>query len=119
MTEEKLETTVPSVALPTQPDLDALIAATLDRQHLVAELNHATLSDLRRAVRRRRLRRWARVVAFSFGLPLMLFVCAYLLYMYVFPAFSASVYALCLIFPLLALLYGLQQAVRNFSPEQV
>ena len=38
-------------------NIDTLISATLDRQHLVAEINRATLSDLRRTVRRRRLRR--------------------------------------------------------------
>ena len=79
-------------------NIDTLISATLDRQHLVAEINRATLSDLRRTVRRRRLRRWARVVAFAFTMPLIVFACAYLLYMYVLPAmhtFHRSVLLIC------------------------
>lgn len=100
-----------------ETNLDNLIAATLDRQHLIAELNRATLTDLRRTVRRRRMRRWARVVAFSFGVPLAVFVCAYLFITYVFPLFGTSVYALSLLFPLVSLIYGLQHVVRNFSTE--
>ena len=98
-------------------NIDTLISATLDRQHLVAEINRATLSDLRRTVRRRRLRRWARVVAFSFGLPLVLLACAYLFYMYVLPTMQSSAYALLLLIPLFAIIYVAQRAIRNFSPE--
>lgn len=98
-------------------NIDILISATLDRQHLVAEINRATLSDLRRTVRRRRLRRWARVVAFSFGLPLVVLACAYLICRYALPAFDTADYALCLVFPLLALVFGIQQVIRNFSAE--
>ena len=100
-------------------NIDTLISATLDRQHLVAEINRATLSDLRRTVRRRRLRRWARVVAFSFGLPLVVLACTYLIYRYALPAFDTVDYALCLVFPLLALVFGIQQTIRNFSAEPV
>ena len=100
-------------------NIDNLIAATLDRQHLLDTLNHAVVSDIRRTVRRRRLRRWARVVAFSFGLPLGVFACAYLLYMYVLPTMQPSAYALLLIIPLIALFYSFAKAIRNFVPEQM
>ncbi|MBR3443004.1 MAG: hypothetical protein IKG96_05035 [Bacteroidaceae bacterium] len=100
-------------------NIDTLISATLDRQHLVAEINRATLSDLRRTVRRRRLRRWARVVAFAFTMPLIVFACAYLLYMYVLPAMQPSDYALLLIIPFIALFYSFAKAIRNFVPESM
>ena len=102
-----------------EQNLDSLIAATLDRQHLLEELNKATIADIRRQVRRRRMRRWARVVAFSFGLPLIVLACAYLLYIYVFPTMQNTVYVMVLLFPLLAIFYAVQRAIRNFSPEQV
>lgn len=102
-----------------EQNLDSLIAATLDRQHLLEELNKATIADIRRQVRRRRMRRWARVVAFSFGLPFMVLACAYLFYMYVLPTMQSSAYALVLLFPLLAIIYAVQRAIRNFSPDLV
>lgn len=100
-------------------NIDTLITSALDRQHLLDTLNHAVVCDIRRQVRRRRLRRWARVVAFSFGLPLAVLACAYLLYMYVLPTMQSSAYALLLLIPLFAIIYAAQRAIRNFSPESV
>ena len=100
-------------------NIDTLITSALDRQHLLDTLNHAVVRDIRRQVRRRRLRRWARVVAFALAMPLTVFACAYLLYMYVLPAMHPSAYALLLIIPLIALFYSFAKAIRNFVPESM
>lgn len=100
-------------------NIDTLITSAFDRQHLLDTLNHAVVSDIRRQVRRRRLRRWARVVAFAFTMPFIVFACAYLLYMYVLPAMQPSDYALLLIIPFIALFYSFAKAIRNFVPESM
>ena len=58
----------------TDNNIDSLIRETLERRQLLADLDRTIIADVRRQARRAWLRRWARVIAFSFGLPLALLV---------------------------------------------
>lgn len=103
----------------TDNNLDALIRETLDRRQLLADLDRLIITDVRRRERRAWLRRWARVVAFSFGLPLVLlifFACAYII-INEHGATSLTLYVMP--FPTLALFYAARYAVCQFSPDEV
>ena len=66
-------------------DLDTLIRETMERRTLLTDLDRLILADVRRRDRRAWLRKWARIIVFSFGLPLVLILwlaCAYL-YIYI------------------------------------
>lgn len=52
-------------------ELDKLIVASLERQQTLEALNKTIVKDIRRRARWQWMRRWARLVTFSFGLPLM------------------------------------------------
>ena len=103
----------------TDKNIDSLIRETLERRELLAELDRTIIADVRRQARRAWVRRWARVVAFSFGLPLALlvfFTCAYL---YI-KANEANVFLIAVLtLPTLALIYFTNHAFKTFSPDEV
>lgn len=107
----------------TDEQLDDLIQQSFARQQTVEEINVAVMGQLRRATRRRRLLQWGRMIVFAFGLPLLLFLFGWLLWMSVSqqeaPLFSifhfqVSVFA-CLLIPIGAMLYASWRAIENFS----
>ena len=99
-------------------ELDNLIMASLERQQTLDALNNVIISDVRRRARREWLRRWGRIVVFSFGLPLLLLV------------FAAGIYVtatlpstdwprIVLVIPIVAMLAMAGHKVRNFSITRV
>lgn len=103
----------------TDNNLDSLIRETLERRELLAELDRTIIADVRRHARRAWLRRWARVIAFSFGLPLALLVFFTCMYLYI-KANEANVLAIAvLVLPTLALIYSTNHAFKTFSPDEV
>lgn len=103
----------------TDNSIDNLIRETIDRRELLANLNQLIIADVRRQARRAKLRRWARVAVFSFGLPLVLIIflaCAYLYikeYAWTLQSFFV------MLWPTLGLLFSTGYALRTFSPEEV
>ncbi len=103
----------------TDTSLDRLIADTLNRQELLKDLDNLIIADVRRRTRRAWLRRWARIVAFSFGLPLLLLVSLAGAYIYI-KEHGATPFTLSLmLWPALALIYTSYRAVIDFSPGEV
>ena len=103
----------------TDNNLDSLIRETLERRELLAELDRTIIADVRRQTRRAWLRRWARIVAFSFGLPLALLVFFTCTYLY-FKAHEANILTVAvLVLPTLALIFSTNRALATFSPEEV
>ncbi len=103
----------------TDSDLDVLILQTMQRRALLTDLDQLIIADVRRRERRAWLRRWARVVAFSFGLPLVLlifFACAYII---INERGATSLTLYVMPFPTLALFYAARYAVCQFSPGEV
>ena len=56
----------------TEEGLDALIRQSFERKKIAEDISVSVMKELRRATRRRRLHQWARMVAFSFGLPMVI-----------------------------------------------
>ena len=67
----------------TDNNIDSLIRETFERRVLLADLDRLIIADVRRQARRELIRRWARVAAVSFGLPVVLLVFAACMYLYI------------------------------------
>ena len=103
----------------TETNLDSLIRETLERRQLLADLDRTIITDVKRQARRAWIRRWARVVAFSFGLPLALLVFFTCTFLFV-QAHGADIPTIALlVLPTLALIYATNHAFKTFSPEEV
>ena len=103
----------------TDTSLDRLIADTLNRQELLKDLDSLIIADVRRRTRRAWLRRWARIVAFSFGLPLLLLVSLAGAYIYI-KEHGVTPFTLSLmVCPVVALIFVSYRSIGDFSPEQV
>ena len=99
--------------------LSELISRTLERQQMLAELQQVIVQDVEKRVRRQRIRRVARVLAFSFGLPTVLLVVGLGMYHYISHVGLTTLSAAALLFATLTMLYAAREALRNFSPDEV
>ena len=103
----------------TDTSIDRLITDTLHRQELVKDLDRLILADVRRRARRAWLRKWARIIVFSFGLPLVLmlwFACAYI---YIHEHGATGFTLFLMVWPTLTLATSTVYALKTFSPEEV
>ena len=99
-------------------ELDDLIMASIERKETLDALNGIIVKEVRRQARREWVRRWARIVVFSFGMPLLMLI------------FAAGIYAVCrieslqmwryiLLIPVMTMSYLLWREMRNFSIADV
>lgn len=103
----------------TDNNIDTLIRETLERRELLADLDRLIIADVRRQARRELIRRWARVAAFSFGLPIVLLVFAACMCLYI-EQYGTSTFTLYIMaFPTLALIISIYRFLQNFSPDGV
>ena len=99
-------------------EIDELIRTTLERQQTVEQLNRTIMKDVRRRARRAWLRRWGRIAAFSFGLPLVLLV-------FVIGMVAAIRHTpnwpirYCLVIPVVAMLHFAWYEMKHFSAADV
>lgn len=102
----------------TDNNIDTLIRETLERRELLADLDRLIIADVRHQARREWIRRWARIVAFSFGLPMVLLVFAICMYLYI-ELYGASTFTLYIMaLPTLALIFSTHRFLKNFSPGE-
>ena len=99
--------------------LSELISRTLERQQMLAELQQVIVQDVEKRVRRQWIRRVARVLAFSFGLPAVLLIVGLGMYHYISHVGLTKLSAAALLFATLTMLYATREALRNFSPDEV
>ena len=103
----------------TDNNIDTLIRETLERRELLADLDCLIIADVRRQVRREWIRRWARVAAFSFGLPIVLLVFAACMYHYI-KQYGTSTFTLYIMaLPTLAIIFSTHRFLKNFSLKEV
>ena len=116
----------------TEEGLDALIRQSFERKEIAADISVSVMKELRRTARQRRLRQWARIVGFSFGLPMVMLVFGWLLWSIVsrgslqlqFTLFDSQISLgnwvyLCLVFPVATMIYAFFRAIEKFSWQQV
>ena len=103
----------------TDTSIDRLITDTLHRQELVRDLDRLIIADVRQRARRAWFRKWARIIVFSFGLPLVLLVWLAGAYLYI-KEHDATPFTLSLmVWPTLALAASTLYVLKTFSPEEV
>ena len=100
-------------------ELAPMISEVFQRRALLSDLDQLIISDVRRQARRAWIRQWARVVAFSFGLPLLLFVFFACAYFYIKEYHASTFIIVVMTLPAVALIYATHRAMENFSPEEV
>lgn len=99
-------------------ELDRLITASIERRKMLENLNEVIVADIRRQARRAWIRRWGRIVAFSFGLPLVLIVFALSLRLLLaIPSMGPARF--CLLIPVATMLYFARRAMKDFSIAEV
>lgn len=103
----------------TDTSIDSMIADTLHRQELIKDLDRLIIADVRRRARRAWLRRWARVIVFSFGLPLVLMLWIVCAYLYIKEHGATSFTLSLMVWPTLALTASAVYALKTFSPSEV
>lgn len=103
----------------TEQMLDELITTSLHRQQVVEDIQHNVMKEIYRSARRAWWRKWGRIAAFSFGLPLVILVFGWLLYLFVSKQSDMSVYYLCLFIPIAVMFYYVYEALEKFSVENV
>ena len=103
----------------TENNIDLLIRETLERRELLVDLDRLIIADVQREARRAWLRRWGRVVVFSFGLPLVVLFFATCAYLYIKEHGATAFNLIVIALPTLALLFTTQRALATFSPDEV
>ena len=103
----------------TDDQLDALIRSTFERRQALDGMNAEIMKTLQHSSRRAWLRRWGRVVAFSFGLPFLLLLFGWLLWSFISEHGISSPVYLCLIIPFVAMIYLSMRMIASFSTEKV
>lgn len=103
----------------TDTSIDNIITDALHRQELIKDLDRLIIADVRRRARRTWLQRWARTVAFSFGLPLLLLLWFSFVYLYIQEHGTTSFTLSLMVCPTLALVASTVYVLRTFSPGEV
>ena len=103
----------------TDSSIDRLITDTLHRQELVRDLDRLIIADVRQRARRAWFRKWARIIVFSFGLPLVLLVWLAGAYLYIKEHDATPLTLSLMVWPTLALAASTLYVLKTFSPEEV
>ena len=99
-------------------ELDDLIMASVERQQRLEGLNQAIVKDVRQRARRVWVKRWGRIVVFSFGLPIVTLIFA-LTMLHLYTTETSFLVRTCLFIPTLVMVWGLNREIRNFSIAQM
>ena len=95
-------------------DLDILFAQSAQRRKAVEQINMQVMRSVRRDMRIKALRKWAKLLGICFGLPLMAVLYVYILFTYM-PEMDAPLCIMTFVLPLgtLALFFG--KGLHDFS----
>lgn len=98
----------------TDKELDLLFAESAQRHNAVEQINRQVMHMVRRDLRRKRLRKWARLLGISFGLPVAVVIYAYLLYAYM-PQLPEQLRIAFFVLPIATIAILLARKMRSFS----
>ena len=98
----------------TDKELDLLFAESAQRHNAVEQINRQVMHMVRRDLRRKRLRKWARLLGISFGLPVAVVIYAYLLYAYM-PQLPEQLRIASFVLPIATIAILLARKMRSFS----
>lgn len=98
----------------TDQELDILFAQSAQSKKMVEQINLQVMKTVRRDMRRKTIRKWAKLLGLCFGLPLMVVLYIYILFTYM-PEMEMPLRVMTYVLPLgtLAVFFG--KGLRDFS----
>ena len=100
----------------TDKDLNLLFAESAKRQPDVAQINATVMRTVRRDLRLKKLRKWAKLLGICFGLPVAVVLYIYALFVFM-PEMPEQLRVLSIALPIATILILATQKIRYFSPE--
>jgi hypothetical protein len=100
----------------TDKDLDLLFAESAKRQPDVAQINATVMRTVRRDLRLKTLRKWAKLLGICFGLPVAVVVYIYALFVFM-PEMPEQLRVLSIALPIATIIVLAAQKIHYFSPE--
>lgn len=102
-----------------EQEFDALITTSLERQEVLEEISQVVMREVRHSSRRCQWRSWARLLAFSFGLPLV-FLCFLFGIYNLYPYTEIHPYIIvCIVFPTITMILFMIKSIKIFSVKEV
>ena len=87
----------------TDKDLDLLFAESAKRQQPIADINATVMRTVRRDLRLKTLRKWAKLLGLCFGMPVAIVVYAYALFVFM-PEMPEQLQTVCMAIPVATVL---------------
>ena len=100
----------------TDYELDTLFQQSAQQYKAVEQINRQVMRTVRRDMRLKTLRKWAKLLALCFGLPVAVVVYIYALFVFM-PEMQEQLQAVYIAIPIATILGLAVQRLRYFSPE--
>jgi cytochrome c biogenesis protein CcdA len=98
--------------------LDQLISESIHRQHIIESINTQVVAEVKKYNRTRKWKNFVHIVAFSFGVPIMLAVMGYCAYRILITADDIMSYAL-VASVIISAIGMATYSIANFSPNEM
>lgn len=100
----------------TDYELDTLFQQSAQQHKAVEQINRQVMRAVRRDMRLKNLRKWAKLLGLCFGLPVAVVVYIYALFMFM-PEMPEQLQTVCMAIPVATILALAAQRLHYFSPE--
>lgn len=100
----------------TDYELDALFQQSSQQHKAVEKINRQVIHAVRRDMRLKPLRKWAKLLGLCFGLPVAVVVYIYALFLFM-PKMPEQLQTVCIAIPVATVLGLAAQRLHYFSPE--
>lgn len=100
----------------TDYELDALFQQSAQQHKAVEQINRQVMHAVRRDMRLKTLRKWAKLLGLCFGLPVAVVVYIYALFVFM-PEMPEQLQTVCIAIPVATVLALAVERLRYFSPE--
>jgi len=100
----------------TDYELDKLFQQSAQQHKAVEQINRQVMRTVRRDMRLKALRKWAKLLGLCFGLPVAVVVYIYALFLFM-PEMPEQLQAVCMAIPVATILGLAAQRLHYFSPE--
>lgn len=100
----------------TDYELDTLFQQSAQQHKAVEQINRQVMRTVRRDMRLKTLRKWAKLLALCFGLPVAVVLYIYALFVFM-PEIPEQLQAVYIAIPIATILGLAVQRLRYFSPE--
>ena len=100
----------------TDYELDALFQQSAQHHKAVGQINRQVMRTVRRDMRLKTLRKWAKLLGLCFGLPVAVVVYIYALFVFM-PEIPEQLQIVYIAIPIATILGLAVQRLRYFSPE--